>query len=198
MPIGVRVCKMTPSSCPSPLGEKVPYFALTRSGGKVRCFTLSPWGEGWGEGVLFALILTASAVVSDHAYAGETQMERYEIAGDAIPKPLGGLKGDPRRGEAIVLDRREGNCLICHRFPFKDEPFQGEIGPSLIGVGARRTEGQIRLRLVDESRMNPETLMPPYYRVADLTNVAPEYEGKTALTAQQLEDVVAYLSNLKE
>jgi L-cysteine S-thiosulfotransferase len=128
----------------------------------------------------------------------ETRLERYDITGDAILKPLGGLEGDRERGEAIVLDRRVGNCLICHRLPIKDEPFQGEIGPSLIGVGARLTEGQIRLRLADESAINPRTLMPPYYRIRNLTNVAPEYEGEPALTAQQLEDVVAYLASLKE
>jgi sulfur-oxidizing protein SoxX len=134
---------------------------------------------------------------SNTAFGSEAKLERYEINGDAIPKSLGGLKGDASRGEAIVLDRRGGNCLICHRLPFENEPFQGEIGPTLEGVGARLTEGQIRLRLVDESKINPETLMPPYYRTANLVNVAPEYQGEPALTAQQLEDVVAYLSALK-
>lgn len=142
--------------------------------------------------------LIAGAMAFGGAEAAEIAMEPYEITGDAIEKPLGGLRGDPARGQAIVLDRRVGNCLICHRFPLKDEPFQGELGPSMIGVGSRLTEGQIRLRLVDESKINPNTLMPPYYRVSALTNVAPEYAGRPALTAQQLEDVVAYLSSLKD
>lgn len=122
----------------------------------------------------------------------------YEVRDDAVPAALGGFEGDPARGRAIAVDRREGNCLICHRLPIADEPFQGEIGPPLAGVGARLSEGQLRLRLIDQSRLNPQTLMPPYYRVADLTNVAPEFRGEPALTARQLEDVVAYLASLTE
>lgn len=120
------------------------------------------------------------------------------VLGDAIPLALGGLPGDAGRGLAIVRDRRTGNCVICHSLPIPEETFQGEIGPSLSGVGSRLSIGQIRLRLVDQSVLNPETLMPPYYRISNLTNVAPEYRGKPALTAQQVEDVVAYLASLKE
>jgi sulfur-oxidizing protein SoxX len=145
-----------------------------------------------------ALVIWVAAAHLNPVCAAEPQLEHYEIAGDAIPKPLGGLKGDAARGEGIVRDRRVGNCLICHKFPFKDEPFQGEMGPSMIGVGSRLSEGQIRLRLVDESILNPNTMMPPYYRVSNLTNVAPEYAGQPALTAQQLEDVVAYLTALRD
>jgi sulfur-oxidizing protein SoxX len=122
----------------------------------------------------------------------------YEINGDAVLRPLGGLQGDAARGKAIVLDRRKGNCLICHVFPLEGEPFQGESGPPMAGVAARLTRGQIRLRLIDQSRLNPETIMPPFYRIAGLTNVAPEYDGRPALTAQEIEDVVAYLASLTE
>ena len=125
-------------------------------------------------------------------------MQSYEVKGDAVLAPLGGLKGDPEGGKAVVLDRRRGNCLICHAFPIEGEPFQGEIGPPMAGVGARLTHGQIRLRLIDQSRINPETLMPPYYRVERLTDVAPEYRGRPALTDQEIEDVVAYLAGLTE
>jgi sulfur-oxidizing protein SoxX len=121
----------------------------------------------------------------------------FEQQGDAVPASLGGLEGDAASGKDIVLDRRRGNCLICHIFPFPDEPFQGEIGPELIGVADRLGEGQIRLRLIDQSRINPDTLMPPYYRVDELTDVAPEYRGKPALEAQEIEDVVAYLMTLR-
>jgi sulfur-oxidizing protein SoxX len=122
----------------------------------------------------------------------------YQIEGDAVPKPLGGLEGDAARGEQIVLDRRRGNCLICHAFPIEGEPFQGEIGPPMMGVGSRLSEGQIRLRLIDQSRINSETIMPPYYRVKGLTNVAPDYKGHPALGAQEIEDIVAYLTSLTE
>jgi sulfur-oxidizing protein SoxX len=138
------------------------------------------------------------------ATAADTQTQKtdpllaYEQRGDAVPEPLGELKGDPERGKAVVLDRRRGNCLICHVFPIDGQPFQGEIGPPMAGVASRLSEGQIRLRLIDQSRINGQTIMPPYYRVGGLTNVAPEHEGRPALDAQEIEDVVAYLSGLTE
>jgi sulfur-oxidizing protein SoxX len=51
---------------------------------------------------------------------------------------------------------------------------------------------------VDASRANPDTIMPPYYRMHDLTQVAPAFAGKPILTAEQIEDVVAYLMTLKD
>ncbi len=145
-----------------------------------------------------AAIVFAFASGSESALAESGDLVSFEVAGDAVPKALAGLPGNAMRGEEIVRDRRVGNCLICHQFPIKDEPFQGEIGPPLAGVGGRLSEGQIRLRLIDESLLNPKTVMPPYYRIDNLNNVAPEYKGVPALTAQQLEDVVAYLKSLKQ
>jgi L-cysteine S-thiosulfotransferase len=125
------------------------------------------------------------------------QLAPYRIVGDAIPGPLAGPPGDATRGRALVLDRTIGNCLICHRAPEPAERFMGEIGPDLTGVGSRLTEGQIRLRLVDQSLVNAQTLMPPYYRTEGLKRVAERYRGKPVLDAQQLEDVLAYLTSLK-
>ncbi len=152
---------------------------------------------------LFALMSVCALAVAFDTAGAQPQQEKtkffpFEIRGDEVPEPLGGLRGDAERGKAIVLDRRIGNCLICHAFPIEGEKFQGELGPSMHGLGSRLTPGQIRLRLIDESRINPETLMPPYYRVDGLTNVAPEYQGQPVLNAQQIEDVVAYLANLRD
>ncbi|MGO4736428.1 sulfur oxidation c-type cytochrome SoxX [Bosea sp. 2KB_26] len=124
-------------------------------------------------------------------------LEPYAVVGDAIPKALGARAGDVARGQAILRDRERGNCLICHQGADPAEPFQGAIGPPLAGIGARLDAGQIRLRLVDASRLNPETVMPPYYRTEGLQDVAPAYRGKPALSEQEIEDVVAYLASLK-
>jgi sulfur-oxidizing protein SoxX len=148
--------------------------------------------------ILIATITAAFTCASSGAYAAEAALLPFQRAGDTVPEALGALKGDVERGEEIVRDRRGGNCLICHRLPLKDEPFQGEIGPDLTGIGARLSTGQIRLRLIDESLINPQTLMPPYYRAANLNNVDPDYAGRPGLTAQQLEDVTAYLASQKE
>ncbi len=117
--------------------------------------------------------------------------------GDAIPLPLGGLTGNAARGGAILRDRERGNCLICHQGVDRTEPFQGSIGPPFAGIGARLDAGQIRLRLVDSSRLNPDTLMPPYFRTEGLRDVSLQYRGQPALSAQEIEDVVAYLTALK-
>jgi sulfur-oxidizing protein SoxX len=90
-----------------------------------------------------------------------------------------------------------GLCLLCHNGPFPEEPFQGNLAPDLTGVGARLSAGEIRLRIVDASRVNPNTIMPPYFRTGNLDRVAPAYRGKTVLSAQQIEDVVAFLATLK-
>lgn len=117
---------------------------------------------------------------------------------DGLARPLGGLAGDAARGRAVVLDRANGNCLACHRLPEPDEPFQGDVGPDLAGVGARLSAAQIRLRLVDASRLNPATVMPPYHRTEGLTRVAARHRDKPILTAQEVEDAVAFLAGLRE
>ena len=117
---------------------------------------------------------------------------------DAILESLTGAKGDPARGRAIVGNRQVGLCLLCHSGPFPEERFQGELAPDLKGAGARWSEGQLRLRIVDSSRINPTSIMPAYHRTDGLTRVAPAFRGKPILTAEQIEDVVAYLTTLKD
>ena len=118
------------------------------------------------------------------------------FADDSIPASLTGAKGDPARGRAIVANRQVGLCLLCHSGPFPEERFQGDLAPDLRGA-ARLTEGQIRQRIVDPTKVNPQSIMPAYYRTEGLERVAPAYRGKTILTAEQIEDVVAYLLTLK-
>ena len=118
------------------------------------------------------------------------------LGADEIPASLTGAKGDPQRGRAIVANRQVGLCLLCHSGPFPEERFQGNLAPDLRSA-ARLSEAEIRLRLVDSARVNPQTIMPAYYRAEGLTRVAPSFRGKTILTAEQIEDVVAYLVTLK-
>ena len=120
------------------------------------------------------------------------------VEGDSIPRSLTGVPGDPARGRAIVADRRRGLCLLCHSGPFPEERFQGDLAPDLSGAGARWTEGQLRLRVVDARHFNPDTIMPSFYRTEGLTRVAPAFQGKPLLSAEQVEDVVAFLTTLRE
>jgi sulfur-oxidizing protein SoxX len=121
----------------------------------------------------------------------------YTVVGDAIPKSLTGKPGDPVNGRAIVV-KRESTCLLCHSGPFPDQRFQGDLSPSLSGTGSRWSEGELRLRMVDASRLNPATIMPSFYRIDGLTRVAANFRGKPVLTAEQIEDVVAFLTTLKD
>ena len=138
-----------------------------------------------------ALLLGASA-------ASAQELRPYTVAGDAIPASLTRVPGDAERGEKIVTNRQVGLCLLCHSGPYPQERFQGTMAPDLKGAGSRSTEGQLRLRIVDGSRLNPDTIMPPYYRLDGLARVAPGFRGKPILTAEQIEDVVAYLMTLKD
>lgn len=143
-----------------------------------------------------AAIRTALIVLA-LASAPASALEAYTVVGDAIPAALGGKVGDLERGRALVLDRTQGNCLICHLVPEPNELFQGTIGPGLAGVGARLDAGQLRLRLVDASLLNPQTVMPPYFRNQGLRDVAPAFRDRPALNAQEIEDVVTYLASLR-
>ena len=141
----------------------------------------------------------AAGVALSAAFAAPAgaQLVHYTIVGDAIPASLTGATGDPVHGRAIVASRNVGLCLLCHSGPFPEDKFQGNMAPDLSGVGARLGEGQLRLRIVDARRFNPDTIMPPFYSVDDVTRVAPAFRGKPVLTAVEVEDVVAYLMTLK-
>jgi len=110
--------------------------------------------------------------------------------------PLTEQPGDPGRGREVVLDRDRGHCLLCHRIAQVDEGFQGTIGPPLTDVGLRLDEDALRARIVDPSRLNPATVMPAYFRTTGLRQVAKDYAGRPILTAQEVEDVVAFLGTL--
>lgn len=118
-------------------------------------------------------------------------------ADDGIAQPLTDQPGDVARGRAIVANRQVGLCLLCHAGPIPEEHFQGNLAPDLSGSGARLSEAQLRLRLVDSRRVNPQTIMPAYFRSEGLVRVGASWQGKTVLAAQQIEDVVAYLRTLQ-
>ena len=129
--------------------------------------------------------------------AGEQGSLAFVVVGDTIPESLTGMPGDALRGRALVVDRTS-TCILCHSGPFPEQKFQGDLAPSLAGAGSRWSEGQLRLRLVDASRLNAATIMPSYYRVDGLVRVGTPGRGKPILSAEQIEDIVAYLVTLRE
>lgn len=135
-------------------------------------------------------------LVSSIGYAqGNTD---YVVEDYAIHTPLNGLTGNPANGRKLVIDKNKGNCLACHALPIPEEDFHGTIGPSLADVALRLSQAQLRLRITDMKQINPFSIMPGYYRKAlEINRIAAKYEDTTILTAQEVEDVVAYLMTLK-
>lgn len=141
--------------------------------------------------------MAALGLLAAFAAPANAELMRYKVVGDAIPASLTGATGDAARGRAIVANRNVGLCLLCHSGPFPEDRFQGNMAPDLNGAGARWSEGQLRLRIVDARKLNANSIMPPFYRVDHLTRVPEAYRDKPVLTAAQIEDVVAYLMTLK-
>jgi sulfur-oxidizing protein SoxX len=129
--------------------------------------------------------------------AGAQTLRPYAVVADAIPEPLTPTRGDAARGRVLIVER-SSTCILCHSGPFPEQKFQGDLAPSLAGSGSRWSEGQLRLRLVDASRLNAATIMPSYYRVDGLQRVGTLWRGKPVLSAEQIEDIVAYLVTLRE
>jgi sulfur-oxidizing protein SoxX len=148
--------------------------------------------------ILAVFLLLVSAGVAAEGTPLPADYCQWQAEGDAITEALCGLSGDAARGRLIAMDSHGGNCLACHRMPIPEESLHGTVGPPLDGVATRLSAGQLRLRIVDERRLNPATIMPGFYRDPRLSNrVASAFRGKTFMTAQQVEDVVAYLETLQ-
>ncbi len=139
------------------------------------------------------------ALVINGAGAKAQELVKYEIVDEtSIPKSLTGKPGDPANGRKVAINRKQGNCLGCHEMPIPEEQFHGEVGTDLAGVGSRYEEGELRLRVVDSKVLNPDTIMPAFYRNSGFHRVAKKFQGKSILTAEQVEDIVAYLVMLKD
>jgi sulfur-oxidizing protein SoxX len=144
---------------------------------------------------LAASLLGAGASAQENRSAG---LVPYTVVGKTIPQPLTAAPGDAANGRRVTMNRESGDCVLCHALP--DLPVasvHGNVGPPLAGVGSRLTAPELRMRIVDPTRLNPDSVMPAYYRVQNLTQVASAYRGKPVLTAQEVEDVVAYLQGLR-
>jgi sulfur-oxidizing protein SoxX len=141
-------------------------------------------------------LIVAGAVSAATTAVTESTLAPYTVVDGAIPASLTGTPGDPVNGKVVAVTRSQGNCLTCHKMPVPDAD-QGTLAPDLRGIGALRTEGQLRLRIVNPKLIYPQTIMPAYYRIDGLHLVDKPYAGKPMLTAQQVEDLVAYLATLK-
>ena len=149
--------------------------------------------------VALALCIVGGVAMAADVKISEPNLIPYVITDDiAINHSLTGKRGDAAKGREVAVGRRLGNCLACHKMPIPEHSFHGETGPSLFGVANRLTEGEIRLQVVNSKVINEESLMPSFYRVWGFNRQKKEFIGKTILSAQQVEDVVAYLKTLNQ
>jgi len=142
-------------------------------------------------------IALAIATLALPVAAGAQTPSPYKIVGDGIPDSLTGAAGDAARGRALVLDRTT-TCILCHSGPFPETRFQGDLAPDLAGAGNRWSASQLRLRLVDAARFNPETIMPSYYLTDGFVRVGRNWTGRPILNPAQIEDIVAFLATLRD
>jgi len=112
---------------------------------------------------------------------------------DTAPNPLTTGLPDAERGKVLFSERGDAHCVLCHEHQGTDVPFQGNLGPDLTLVAQRLSEGQIRLRIMDYDRIKPGTTMPPYFRTKDLHQLPADKSAQTVLTAQEIEDITAFL-----
>ena len=147
-----------------------------------------------------SLVHIAALIAASLAFVPGARAEGllpYKTVGDGIPESLTGTAGDAARGRALVLARGT-TCILCHSGPFPEMRFQGDLAPDLTGAGNRWSVSQLRLRLVDASRFNPQTIMPSYYHADGLVRVGRNFAGKPILSAAEIEDIVAYLATLRD
>ena len=148
--------------------------------------------------IVGVVALGVTAAHSSSVMVRDAGLVPYEIVDDvAIPKSLTGVAGDAVNGRKVVISRTKGNCLACHAMPIPEQQFHGETAPTLYGVGNRLNEGELRLQLVNSKVTNDSTMMPSFYRTFGYNRPLKKFAGKSILTAQEVEDVVAYLKTLK-
>lgn len=141
----------------------------------------------------------ASITIQTAIPAGAGETISYEVVDEGVPKAFTAEAGNADRGKKIYANRKKGNCLACHvTSDLKDMPFHGEIGPPMDGVASRYSAAELRLRIANPKVLNDDTIMPAFYRNDGFTRVLKKFQGKTVLSAQEVEDVIAYLMTMKD
>ena len=155
---------------------------------------------------LTTVTAVASLMVAGAAFASTVAPNEVNMVDGAVAESLTGAAGDPAAGMQVYADKGLGNCVACHQISsLPDVPFQGNVGPALDGVADRWSPEEIRGILVNAKMTYEGTVMPAYYKVDGFIRPGNAYTGKAPegaleplLSAQQIEDVVAFLSTLKE
>ncbi len=153
----------------------------------------------------FGLLMSAALLSASGVFAGTVHPTNVDFVDGAIEVSLSGMPGDPENG-AVLMNKGAGNCIACHAVSqLSDLPFHGEIGPMLDGVADRWSEAELRGIIADAKQMFDGTMMPSFYKTEGFIRLGDAYTGdahagdvQPLLTAQEVEDVVAYLKTLTD
>ncbi len=149
-----------------------------------------------------SMLLTVCASAAMFATVAVSEVGPNDVVFEdtgAVAVSLTGVAGDPANGAAVFKNRKKGNCLACHtNSDMMDQLFHGEIGPSLDGAGSRWSEAELRGLLTNAKNTFDGTMMPAFYVDMGFTRVLKKFDGRTNLTAQEVEDVLAYVQTLTE
>ena len=137
----------------------------------------------------------ASFATAETVAPADVQFDEY----GAVAASLTGVAGDAANGRKVFMNRKKGNCLACHvNDDMSEQSFHGEVGPELNGVADRWETAELRGIVVNAKKMFDGTIMPAFYRDAGFNRTLKNFDGKSILSAQEVEDVLAYISTLKE
>jgi sulfur-oxidizing protein SoxX len=146
----------------------------------------------------FSLAIAISFFIIKPVNAANEKLVEFTVKDEStIEKSLTGKPGNAKKGRSLASNRKKGNCLACHKMPIPEQQFHGNIGPELTGIGDSYSAGELRLRIVNSKIINPDTIMPAFYNKDGYNRVLKKFKGKTILSAQEVEDIVAYLLTLK-
>ena len=137
----------------------------------------------------------ASFATAETVAPADVQFDEY----GAVAASLTGVAGDAANGRKVFMNRKKGNCLACHvNDDMSEQSFHGEVGPELNGVADRGETAELRGIVVNAKKMFDGTIMPAFYRDAGFNRTLKKFDGKAILSAQEIEDLLAYISTLKE
>ena len=146
-----------------------------------------------GFGALVAILSSSPLLAADTAPSDVVFQD------GAVLASLTGVAGDAANGRKVFMNRKLGNCLACHvNTEMIEQSFHGEVGPGLDGVAGRWNKAELRGILVNSKMMFEGTIMPAFYKSAGYERNLKKFQGKTIMSAQQVEDVLSYLLTLNE
>ncbi|MFT5798697.1 MAG: sulfur-oxidizing protein SoxX [Candidatus Azotimanducaceae bacterium] len=148
---------------------------------------------------IFGIAAVVTGLLTNTVYAEPVAPSEVKFEDGVVMASLTGVAGDAVNGREVFKNRKQGNCLACHvNADMPEESFHGEVGPEMTGAADRWDAGELRGIVSNSKMMFDGTIMPAFYRDTGLERPLEKFAGQTILTAQQVEDVVAYLQTLKE